>query len=360
MAALSDCLTEYPTPSTQVAIIEGFWKKRVREERLTKYASFFSHYHWETRRFRLGVESDKKGQMAAKTHQEILSVVDTLSERRQCQRSDVRDALRSRFPGATTLAIDKSIDQAIRMWLMLNVLSHERAIHLTQTPAIQWDEHSNLVGFVENQFAKSQRAQNQVLDYDFTAVNIIRYSGVKIKWTSSLTDHLRLERKRDQRILRIYPFKQCLLDHLEAAQREDLGSQGVAGFLIPATVLKETLLSLDILFPHWDPRTDSFLCSEGQDFHYQSPFEDPQHLNLDDFNHWRDRLVELYSVYQAPAPSWTQLWTDRRNPLQWWTFWLALAILFFTLVFGIIGSVTGIMQVRIAQEGLALARSSQL
>lgn len=137
MAALSDSLAEFPAPGTQVAIIEGFWKKKVPEVRLTNYASYFNHYHWETRKLRLGVESDKKGQMAAKTHQDILLVVDALSERRQCRRSDVRDALENRLYDATTLAIDESIDQAIRMWLMLNVLGHERAIHLTQTPAIQ-------------------------------------------------------------------------------------------------------------------------------------------------------------------------------------------------------------------------------
>ena len=82
----------------------------------------------------------------------------------------MRDALENRFHDATTLAIDVSIDQAIRMGLMLNVLGHERAIHLTQTLAIQWDEQSTLVGFVKNQFAKSQTAQNQFLDYDFIAV----------------------------------------------------------------------------------------------------------------------------------------------------------------------------------------------
>lgn len=41
-----------------------------------------------------------------------------------------------------------------------------------------------------------------------------------------------------------------------------------------------------------------------------------------------------------------QWWFDRRDRVQWATFWTAFVVFVLTVVFGIIGSATGIMQVQ--------------
>ena len=52
-----------------------------------------------------------------------------------------------------------------------------------------------------------------------------------------------------------------------------------------------------------------------------------------EFDHWRDRLLEVYDVvFTSPPASWKQLMLDRRSPQQFWTFWIALLILALTLV----------------------------
>jgi hypothetical protein len=103
--------------------------------------------------------------------------------------------------------------------------------------------------------------------------------------------------------------------------------------LIPLKVLTETKLSLDLLFPFWDNRTIALLEKEGQTFHENGPFESIKALNLLAFDHWRDRLLELHEeIFQAPPVSWAQLWRDRRSPQQFWTFWVALIILFLTIL----------------------------
>ena len=113
---------------------------------------------------------------------------------------------------------------------------------------------------------------------------------------------------------------------------------------IPTSVLMETILSLDLLFPAWDRRTNELLDDLGQSFQRTGPF-DPfkvsRTLNLMDFDHWRDRLLEVYEeVFQSPPVSWAQLFRDRRNPQQFWTFWIALVILALTTV----STLTGIIQ----------------
>lgn len=103
--------------------------------------------------------------------------------------------------------------------------------------------------------------------------------------------------------------------------------------LIPFEVLNETRLSLDLLFPFWDSRTVALLGKEKQTFQEYGPFEMTKTLTLLDFDHWRDRLLELHEeVFQSPPVSWAQLWRDRRNPQQFWTFWVALMILLLTVL----------------------------
>jgi hypothetical protein len=81
--------------------------------------------------------------------------------------------------------------------------------------------------------------------------------------------------------------------------------------IIPRNVVEETIKSLNLLFPMDDPAT----------------------LNVLDFDVWRDKLLELHEeVFLSPPASWAQLRKDRRNPQQFWTFWIALFILALTIV----------------------------
>jgi hypothetical protein len=98
-------------------------------------------------------------------------------------------------------------------------------------------------------------------------------------------------------------------------------------------LLKETIKSLNLLFPRNDPRTRALLRHHREDFQVTGPFEGPRTLNLLEFTYWRDRILELHEeIYLSPPASWAQLWRDRRNPQQFWTFWIALVILFLTFV----------------------------
>ena len=105
--------------------------------------------------------------------------------------------------------------------------------------------------------------------------------------------------------------------------------------IIPKEVLNEAVRTLNLLFPISDPATEKVLMKHYPRirFHVDEPYEGPRSLNVFDYDVWRDRLLELYEdVYQSPPASWAQLWKDDRNPQQFWTFWIALFILFLTIV----------------------------
>lgn len=75
------------------------------------------------------------------------------------------------------------------------------------------------------------------------------------------------------------------------------------------------------------------LAKAKQDFNNHGPFGTSGSLMLSDFDHWRDRLLELHEeIFQSPPVSWAQLWRDRRNPQQYWTFWVAMMILILTFL----------------------------
>ncbi|KAI4191030.1 MAG: hypothetical protein LQ346_004816 [Caloplaca aetnensis] len=377
MDTISQPLSIAPGPITQGNLLAVFWGEGAYD-RLVDVAQcedYFEYYNLQARRLDLWISSKNANTATAvaRSHGDVLKIVRTLQGASRWRRSEVRDDLKIHFPFCTDTAINDAIDLALRLWLMLNVLDDRQGIHLDQNRAIQWGEEATLQDFAQEQFVQATSSQNQVLDHDFVAVNIVRLSGVEVKWSHSLHDHLSIEHKNGRRLLKIYPFKQWLLFHLRWIERsisKDPSFEWVLRVnyhfcavtdihrsIIPRGVLQETLLSLDLLFPHWDPQTDNFLCHRGQSFHQRGPFNDPRPVNVQAFNYWKDRILDLYGIYKSPSVGWAQLWTDRRNPLQWYTFWLAVVILGLTIIFGIISTVTGVMQSYFAYEMLKLART---
>jgi hypothetical protein len=66
------------------------------------------------------------------------------------------------------------------------------------------------------------------------------------------------------------------------------------------------------------------------------------------YKYWNERL-SIYNAFNESQPNdLSQFWKNRRNKVQWYTFWIAVVVLILTLVFGLIQSITGILQVNLA------------
>lgn len=69
-------------------------------------------------------------------------------------------------------------------------------------------------------------------------------------------------------------------------------------------------------------------------------------LDLSNYPFWHRQLEVLQRTYGKKTPSGlTQWWFDRRDRVQWATFWVAFVVFILTVVFGVISSVTGVLQV---------------
>jgi hypothetical protein len=126
--------------------------------------------------------------------------------------------------------------------------------------------------------------------------------------------------------------------------------------IIPNEVIDEYLKTMNLLFPGRDIKTRKFLQRKRQMFCLEGPVNYPGPLYLSDFHFWRDRLSTLYTEFCSPPPSMTQLFNDRRNVLQWYTFWFAVVILALTIIFGLISSITAVLSTKYTYEALVLAR----
>lgn len=65
--------------------------------------------------------------------------------------------------------------------------------------------------------------------------------------------------------------------------------------------------------------------------------------HIDKYRFWRDRLVQLKEAFDDTRPrTVTQWWNDRRDGVQWWTFWAVISL---TIFFGLVQSIEGAIQV---------------
>ena len=71
--------------------------------------------------------------------------------------------------------------------------------------------------------------------------------------------------------------------------------------------------------------------------------------DLNNYPIYRHRLAEIQRQYNAARPKYPkQWWYDRRLRMEWTTLLIAVIVFVLTVVFGVISSVTGILQVYVA------------
>jgi hypothetical protein len=226
-----------------------------------------------------------------------------------------------------------------------------------RTPIAWKDENSNLKDFLANYF-KERSISTEIFNFeeDFTVLNLHRFTGLKVRPTNNLADYLQL--LENDTVLCIFYY----VTFLEKQQKRFGSIQ-----LITSTVLKyhsaifldglaeETLRTLALLFlrnirdiekafdSEWLSPSNSVYLDLGLLKFDRIMAEGWQ---VDTFKFWRDRLVSLKKKFDEPRyNSILNLWHDGRNKVSWYTFWIAIAILFLTIFFGLVQSIEGALQV---------------
>ena len=122
--------------------------------------------------------------------------------------------------------------------------------------------------------------------------------------------------------------------------------------ILPKNVIAETLRSLALLFPQNDAKTHTWLRSlqKGgesidQDINKCGSLR-AHERNFGGFSTWHNRLVILKQTFDESQPRTLAQWLwDRRDGVQWYTFWVAILVFLLTLFFGLLQSIEGAIQV---------------
>ncbi len=124
----------------------------------------------------------------------------------------VRRFLVETFPDEEEDGIERYIDLALRVWLMVN--SREKSFDTSH--ARRWGDEETLSVFVCGFFRRCETPQaawttsTQHLTHPLTAASLERFSGITIQWTSYLAEHLRFD--HSARTLKVFANKRWLLD----------------------------------------------------------------------------------------------------------------------------------------------------
>lgn len=112
--------------------------------------------------------------------------------------------------------------------------------------------------------------------------------------------------------------------------------------------MEETERTLSLLFPPANFETSRRIqrISEKEGVDIEAAIQDHASFDLNNYPFWQERLGHVQRVYDKTKPKRIKQWYfDRRDRVEWSTFWIAVIVFLLTLFFGIISAVTSILQV---------------
>ena len=255
--------------------------------------------------------------------------------------------LRHRFPHCDLVSATNSIFLTVHLWLMLNVGSSAIFTLVPGRSSHEWAEDQSLDDFIDACFPTSEWGPRlSQWPFSLNAYNLERVGGFELVWTDHLADHLHLN--EDLGTISVYHHVQALrgLLHAKAADQA-----------LPDRLLLETLQTLALIIPR--ANRDCKIWFEKVYTKYAVNIDhgagDVELLywarSPEKYKFWGQRLITIKMAYDASEPkNLAQWWHDRRRRVEWYTFWVAVLVVFLTIVFGLIQSVTGVMQVYYASH----------
>ncbi|PMD31780.1 hypothetical protein L207DRAFT_441732 [Hyaloscypha variabilis F] len=252
-----------------------------------------------------------------------------------------RDELQVSLPPATDQFLSDAVDFVARLLLMMDIGRHRQGLWVINQDPINWSSGS-LSDLIATQFDGRKELDTPVrLERIFIAPNLELIGGIKIVWTDNLADHLRMS--EDDTQVSIFSHINFLKMNLDNP-------------LFPPGFMTETIRTLALLLPRRDAYVRSWLQKQQRLMELHNRIDrqaasegrlKAAERQITKFVFWHDRLVILKQAFDESQPkNLRQWWNDRRNPVQWYNFWFAVALIVgLTVFFGVAATVEGAIQV---------------
>ncbi|KAF4469361.1 hypothetical protein FALBO_3743 [Fusarium albosuccineum] len=239
--------------------------------------------------------------------------------------------------------LSKALGIGASLFLMMNIDSG-------MGTAISWEPDTSLKTLVSSYFERQPDQpsvdSNKTIDKSLTVSNLVtNYYGIVVDWTDHLDEHLEFD--KENKVLTIYQHKLWLAAHILPSNECPV---------LPE-VIGECLDTLNLLFPHHDPDTRSFLKQRRQAFNHLGSCSRTEKRSLKDYPRWGRNLMELADVLGGPQQGLLRQLLprpDRRNLFDSINLFIALPL----AVLAIAGCVIGAMSVDCAEKANDIAKES--
>lgn len=117
--------------------------------------------------------------------------------------------------------------------------------------------------------------------------------------------------------------------------------------MLPSSFFDETLESLSLLISRSNRYCALWFKKQQKNHFLDSAILDLKLASRDisHYSFWWERLQILEEEFTESEPrTISQWWFDKRKRVQWYTFWVAILVLFLIILFGIIQTATGVIQ----------------
>ena len=343
--SILDSSLVYADPQARQEITYMFWGKGSEQRTNGPSINLTSFWRYYTRECTYALH-DGGRHIALRTHHDVVDVATQLDA--DLTRTEIKDKLRTKLTSPHNNEeelLENSINLVSGLLLMMDCGTSSYGF--SGRTELVWTQGS-LRQHLSEYFGEPPVLGHDgvKLEKNFTARNLGRIAGLEIVWTDNLADHLRMS--DDDTKVHIFhhaSFLEC--------QRHSQKS------LLPDGVAEETLQTLALLLPSADHETRKWFSrlatmSELDTRAIQCGKLRSDRRQIERFKVWRDRLVTLKQVFDEAQPkTLSQWWHDRRNGVQWYTFWVAILVLVLTIVFGLIQSVEGALQVYASFKALS-------
>ncbi|KAI1074399.1 hypothetical protein F5B20DRAFT_563600 [Whalleya microplaca] len=246
-------------------------------------------------------------------------------------------------------SVSRVIELAATVWLTVRVDSVCPHDHGVNGGCIAWQGHLSLGACIQSYFEiedlEVTEGKRNRIPRSFTMAHLCRRYGFRVIWTNNLADHLIIN--WEHKIVTIYEHLICLWNHCKYTN----------DCHIPQAILEEAIDTINLLFPSDKADTQAFLRITNKSFWKLGYCERQRCMQLSGYHYWRGSIQQLMEVLDDPPTGFNQISLDkeRRNFVEWATFWVAFIVALLTIisiVFGIVSIVYAVKSYDIAIKSL--------
>ncbi|KAG5751841.1 hypothetical protein H9Q70_005531 [Fusarium xylarioides] len=279
------------------------------------------------------------------TFQHVITVRDIIydnsNESRDGIWAKVRQSLPSSIPDGDIKGI---IVMVIKLLLMIRVTFCDSRVYVppNQLPFLRDQNFDDVLKKFQTSRPPSETDRYPLW---FNAIDLEKKAGLEIVWTDYITEHLTIQGKR------VLLFRQ--IEALKYLER----STPVTSRLLSQDFITETMSSVLLFFPNDQgypyesfDYTERFIPQGEPEACLGRLFKDSSEVQVSRLSHdypvWHQRLAYILEVSKNPTDwSLKRLWYDDREESLWWAKWALITAVFLAIIFGLIQSITGIIQV---------------